>query len=66
MNSVYSTARLFKNPPVSVPCNKAFCEAVSGHLKTGLDQMYDLEVPFRRTDDRTVCGYCDFRTICGR
>lgn len=66
VNSVYSTARLFKNPPVSVPCNKAFCEAVSGHLKTVLDQMYDLEVPFRRTDDRTVCGYCDFRTICGR
>lgn len=61
VNSVYSTARLFKNPPVSVPCNKTFCEAVSEHLKTVLDQMYDLEVPFRRTDDRTVCGYCDFQ-----
>lgn len=65
-NCVYSTARLFRNPPVSVPCNAFFCDAVSERLEAMLGEMYDLDVPFRRTDDRNVCAYCDFRTICGR
>jgi DNA-binding response OmpR family regulator len=65
-NCVYSTAHLFKEPPVTVPMNQKFYEAVSQRLEAMLGQMYDLSVPFRRTDDEKTCAYCDFRMICGR
>lgn len=65
-NCVYSTAHIFKNAPVAVPCNTVFCNAVSERLKILLDDMCDINVPFSRTEDRKVCSYCDFRTICGR
>jgi hypothetical protein len=65
-NCVYSTAHLFKEPPVTVPMNRKFYEAVSAKLEAMLAQMYDTSVPFRRTDDEKKCSYCDFRMICGR
>ena len=65
-NCVYSTAHLFKEPPVTVPMNRKFYEAVSAKLEAMLTQMYDTSVPFRRTDDEKTCSYCDFRMICGR
>ena len=65
-NCVYSTAHLFKEPPVTVPMNRKFYEAVSAKLEAMLAQMYDTSVPFRRTDDEKTCSYCDFRMICGR
>ena len=65
-NSVYSTAHLFRNVPVTKPMNRKFHEAVSERLEVLLDEMYDLSVPFRRTDDEKTCSYCDFRMICGR
>ena len=65
-NCVYSTSSLFKEPPVTVPLNKVFCEAVSERMKTLLEEMYDTSVPFRRTTDAKVCEYCDFKNICGK
>ena len=65
-NSVYSTAKLFREPPKTVPLNETFFNAVSERLKGLLDQMRDPHVPFRRTEDEKVCAYCDFKTICGR
>lgn len=65
-NCVYSTARLFRNPPVSVPLNKIFYDAVSQRLESLLLEMYDTDIPFRRTDDDKACTYCDFKMICGR
>jgi hypothetical protein len=65
-NCVYSTAHLFKEPPVAVPMNARFYDAVSERLETLLTEMYDTSVPFRRTDDEKTCSYCDFRMICGR
>ena len=65
-NCVYSTAHLFKEPPVTVPMNKKFYEAVSERLEALLGEMYDVSVPFRRTEDEKTCTYCDFRMICGR
>jgi hypothetical protein len=65
-NCVYSTARLFRNSPVSVPLNKKFYDAVSQRLELLLQEMYDTSVPFRRTDDDKTCTYCDFKMICGR
>lgn len=65
-NCVYSTARLFKEPPLNVPRNEMFFNAVSERLDNTLKEMYSLEVPFRRTNDEKVCEYCDFKMICGR
>ena len=66
-NCVYSTAQLFKEPPMKhVPLNRKFYDAVSERLEGLLAEMYDLETPFRRTEDESVCKYCDFKTICGR
>ena len=63
-NCVYSTSRLFKEAPINVPMNKAFYDAVSDRLKVLLDEMCDVSVPFRRTEDSNVCKYCDFNKIC--
>ncbi len=65
-NSVYSTAKLFKDVPKTVPMNVKFFDAVSERLKLLLDEMRDPERPFRRTSDEGVCTYCDFKNICGR
>ena len=65
-NSVYSTANLFKEAPKTVPLNATFFDAVSERLANLLEEMYDLQVPFRRTKDEKVCAYCDFKTICGK
>ena len=63
---VYSTAKLFKEPPKTVAINGTFFETMSEHLKALLDEMRCPDVPFRRTNDEKVCTYCDFKTICGR
>ena len=65
-NCVYSTSRLFKEAPRTVPLNETFFKSVSERLALLLDEMRDPEVPFRRTADERVCTYCDFKTICGR
>ena len=65
-NCVYSTSRLFGELPKAVPVNRIFFDAMSGNLSAMLDEMCDPEVGFRRTGDEHVCGYCDFKTICGR
>ena len=65
-NSVYSTANLFKDNPKTVPLSSKFYDAMSSHLGELLDEMYNTDVPFHRTDDEKVCSYCDFKMICGR
>lgn len=65
-NSIYSVSRLFGESPAAVRMNDRFCDAVTGRLKDLLDEIYDLSVPFRRTEDADVCKYCDFKNICGR
>ena len=65
-NGVYSTAALFKAPPLTVPLNDLFYKEMTGGMERLLDEMYDTDVPFRRTEDVSVCGYCDFKNICGR
>ena len=52
--------------PKTMPLNGKFYDAVSERLEKLLDEMKDLKVPFRRTEDEKVCEWCDFKTICGR
>jgi hypothetical protein len=65
-NCVYSTSSLFNEAPKSYPKNEIFFAAVSQRLETMLNEMYDVNVPFRRTSDEAACEYCDFKMICGR
>jgi CRISPR/Cas system-associated exonuclease Cas4 (RecB family) len=65
-NCVYSPAKLFKEAPLTMPRNQRFFNAVSERLEQTLNEMYSLEIPFRRTSDEKICEYCDFKMICGR
>jgi hypothetical protein len=65
-NCVYSTSSLFNEAPQTYPKNECFFNAVSQRLETFLEEMYDINVPFRRTSNEDVCEYCDFKMICGR
>lgn len=66
VDSVYSTAKLFGEPPLQAEVGKTFYDAMSARLEDLLKEMADPDVPFRRTDDLGSCQYCDFRLICGR
>lgn len=67
VNSIYQTQRLFVNPVENVELNPVFNALMAGRLDSVLAELSDLNVPFRRTDDReNTCKYCDFKTICGR
>ncbi len=65
-NCVYSTSRLFGGLPQTYPMNKVFFREMSERLEKLLDEMYDLSVPFRRTEDERICRYCDFNRICSK
>ena len=65
-NCVYSTSSIFNEAPQTYPKNECFFNAVSRRLEALLGEMYDVNVPFRRTSNEDVCEYCDFKMICGR
>ena len=65
-NCVYSTSKIFREAPVTVPLNQKFFDEVSKRLESMVDEMCDPQVGFRRTEDESICSFCDFRTICGR
>ena len=57
---------LFSEAPVVYQKNECFYKAVSQRLEALLNEMYDVNVPFRRTANMDVCEYCDYKMICGR
>lgn len=65
-DAVYSTAGLFTAPPHTAVMGESFYRAMEEGLCGVLEEMADLSVPFRRTEDTASCQYCDFRNICGR
>ena len=64
LNCVYSTSALFKEMPRVFPKNEMFFQEVSRRLEALLQEMYDVNVPFRRTTNDKACEYCDFKMIC--
>ncbi len=66
IDSVYSTAQLFIGPPAQAEVGRSFYNAMSEHLAVLLDEISDISKPFSRTEDLSVCQYCDFKAICGR
>lgn len=66
VNSIYSTARLYTGALPDVPASPEFIRLTSARLKEMLEEMTDTAVPFRRTDQKDSCAWCDFKDICGR
>lgn len=66
VNSIYQTARVFKEIPPEVELCDTFRTLMSSRLQTLLEEIADPGVPFRRTENEKVCQWCDFKTICGR
>ena len=66
VNSIYSVSRLFTKPLEDRLANAGFARLTRERLKDLLAEMTDISVPFRRTEERKTCEYCDFKMICGR
>ena len=66
VNSIYSTGRLYTGPLPDMPESPAFTSLVKERLKLMLDEMVNLEVPFKLTTESKTCEWCDFKAICGR
>lgn len=66
VNSIYQTAGLFVNPVEDVPVSESFCSLTAERLAEMLDEIADVGIPFRRTDDAETCKWCDFKMLCGR
>ncbi|MBQ0149200.1 MAG: PD-(D/E)XK nuclease family protein [Bacteroidales bacterium] len=66
VNSIYQTSGLFVNPVEDVPVSEAFCALTEERLAAMLDEIADVRIPFRRTDDPDTCKWCDFKMLCGR
>ena len=71
-NSVYSMSKLFRQVPETIGQNMIFKAKMEEKLVAMIDEMYDLEQPFRRVEmkesqsQHSPCDYCDFKVICGR
>lgn len=65
-NSVYSTSKLFKDTPQIKTVNEKFYDGMTMRMQELLEELYNLEVPFKRTSDEKKCAMCDFKNICGK
>ena len=66
VNSIYSVSRLFTEPLQDRSANAEFARLTRERLKDLFQEMTDPSVPFRRTEERKTCEFCDFKMICGR
>ncbi len=66
VNSIYQTARIFKEAPAEVELCDTFRTLMSARIRDLLEEIADPAVPFSRTGSNKVCEWCDFKTICGR
>lgn len=65
-NSIYSPSDLFINDVRSYPFNEKFNSLVREGLSKTLEELSDVSVPFRKTENEKTCERCDFKMICGR
>ncbi|MBC3786971.1 PD-(D/E)XK nuclease family protein [Spirosoma utsteinense] len=59
----------FKSNPVRFGTDDSPAQYIADSedlLRTMVQQMLDMERPFRKTDQIETCQYCDFKGICGR
>lgn len=66
VNSIYSTARLYSKPLPEVPMSAEFARIMALKLDSCLEEIADVSVPWRRTEEEKTCEWCPFKVICGR
>ena len=66
MNSIYSPARLFVSGVENVRLSPEFCTLMDGRLQELLDEISNLQLPWKRCADSKDCEWCDYKNICGR
>lgn len=66
LNSIYQTSRLFVGGVENVALNDSFCSLMDEKLSGLLKEISDLERPWERLGDEKACGWCEFKTICGK
>ena len=66
LNTIYPVTDLFVNQVRNVPVSQKFVELMKEELKALLDEISDVSKPFLRNGTEKKCGWCDFRTICGK
>ncbi len=65
-NCIYQTTNIFVGAPRSVPRSARFRALMRERIPALLDEIRNKDIPWRRTEDKDTCEYCDFKTICGR
>ena len=66
VNSIYSTEHLYTGALPDMPESSEFARLMRERLRGLLEEMTDVAVPFRRTQEVRTCSYCNFKDICGR
>jgi hypothetical protein len=62
----YLVEKEAKAAPVEVTDYADYQEDFEAGLRGLLEEIVDPEVPFDQTSDLRKCGYCPYRTLCGR
>lgn len=65
-NVLYPVQKMFTSGILTSQECREFDAMVSEKLKDVFADILDPEKGFMRTEDTKVCGYCDFKKICGR
>ena len=66
LNTIYPVTDLFVNQVRNVPVSQKFVSLMKKELAELLDEISDVGKPFLRNGTEKKCGWCDFRTICGK
>ena len=66
LNTIYPVTDLFVNQVRNVPVSQKFVSLMKEELTSLLDEISDVNKPFLRNGTEKKCGWCDFRTICGK
>lgn len=66
-NAIYQPAALFKKAgPVCGPVSDGILQSFETTLKDFLKEMEKATGNWEKSGDEKTCGYCDFKTICGK
>ena len=67
INSVYSTAAMFRENPLDLELNEAFYDKMSEEMRKMFEELTDVNIPFKKANEADKkCEWCDFKIICGR
>ena len=65
-NCIYPTQKLFTTGIIEEAVDPGETQTKKDDLSTLLKEISGTNLPFVRTEDTKICGYCDFKNICGR